>query len=84
MNSSGMSTAMSENVREMIVKAICCVPLDRDPSPPPGAVGLPGGRRHHPVVVLPSEMLLRDHGNRPAGNAFGTPEGCRGLRRVGP
>ena len=27
MNSSGISTAMSENVSEMIVNAICCVPL---------------------------------------------------------
>ena len=27
MNSSGISTAISENVSEMIVKPICCVPL---------------------------------------------------------
>ncbi len=27
MNSSGINTAISENVSEMIVNAICCVPL---------------------------------------------------------
>ena len=29
MNSSGISTAISENVSEMIVNAICCVPFER-------------------------------------------------------
>lgn len=39
----------------------------------PGAVERRADRRHLPPVVLPS-LLLRNHGYRPTGNTFLTPE----------